>query len=79
MPLSAPIAGIFAVIYWLWYPDPYFRIKGVSDVVWVLAGINFARGAVLTYILYKPGKKGLKFEFVKNTRDVLNIALDTES
>jgi hypothetical protein len=59
-------AGIVAVvctlIFFVWYPDPYFQAVGAWNVLRVLVGVDLVLGPVLTLILFKPGKWGLKFD-----------------
>jgi hypothetical protein len=61
--LSALIVGpVLAVIYFIWFPAPYFQIQGTSQIVLVLIGVDLVLGPLLTFIVYKPGKPGLKFD-----------------
>lgn len=63
--LSAIMLGIvLAVVLLAWYPDPYFRIQNTIRLVMVLAVVQLVLGPLLTFILYKPGKKGLWFDIV---------------
>ncbi len=45
----------------VWYPSPYFEIDGGWKVWGILAGVNMV-GPLLTLIVFKPGKPGLKFD-----------------
>ena len=61
--VSAAVVGmVVAVIFFAWYPSPYFRISGGEQVLRVLIGVDLVLGPVLTFYLYKPGKKGLWFD-----------------
>ncbi len=61
--ISATVVGIvFAVIFFVWYPDPYFRIAGTGEVVRVLIGVDLVLGPLLTLILFKSGKPRLLFD-----------------
>lgn len=63
--LSAIMLGIvLAVVLLAWYPDPYFRIQNAIRLVMVLVVVQLVLGPLLTFILYKPGKKGLWFDLV---------------
>lgn len=53
---------VFAVIRVFWYPGAYFGISGVQKQLWVLTGVMFAVGPVLSTLVYKPGKKGLAMD-----------------
>lgn len=50
---------VFTAIRLLWYPGAYFAISGVQTQLWVLAGVMFVVGPVLSAFVYKPGKKNL--------------------
>lgn len=61
--ISATIVGaVFAVIFFLWYPDPYFRVSGANDIVRVLIGVDLVLGPLLTLVLFKSGKPRLLFD-----------------
>lgn len=61
--LSATVVGIVcALIFFVWYPHPYFQAIGAWSVLRVLVGVDLVLGPVLTLILFKPGKWGLKFD-----------------
>jgi hypothetical protein len=63
--ISALVVGaIFAVIFFVWYPGPTFRIAGAVSIVLVLLGVDLVLGPTLTLIVYKEGKRGLKFDLV---------------
>jgi hypothetical protein len=53
---------VFTAIRLLWYPDAYFAISGVRKQLWVLAGVMFVVGPVLSAFVYKPGKKNLAMD-----------------
>lgn len=61
--LSACLVGcVCALIFFVWYPHPYFQAVGAWNVLRVLVGVDLVLGPVLTLILFKPGKRGLKFD-----------------
>ena len=61
--ISALVVGVlFAVIFFVWYPGPTFRIAGAVSIVLVLVGVDLVLGPALTLIVYKEGKPGLKFD-----------------
>ena len=61
--LSAVIvASVLTVILLVWYPAPYFQVVGAFDVLKILIAVDLVAGPLLTLILYKPGKWGLKFD-----------------
>lgn len=60
---SALVVGtLCAVIFFVWYPAPYFAVKGASGVLLVLIGVDLVLGPTLTLILFRPRKPGLVFD-----------------
>ncbi len=60
---SALVVGtLCAVIFFVWYPAPYFAAKGASGVLLVLIGVDLILGPTLTLILFRPRKRGLVFD-----------------
>lgn len=61
--LSATIVGVVcALIFLVWYPYPYFHAMGAWSVLRILIGVDVVLGPLLTLIVFKPGKPGLKFD-----------------
>lgn len=61
--VSIMIFLIFLGIMFLaWYPPPYFEINGGWIVLRILVAVDIVVGPLLTLILFKPGKRGLKFD-----------------
>lgn len=56
------VSAACALIFLFWYPDPYFQAIGTWNVLRVLIGVDLVLGPLLTLILFKPGKWGLKFD-----------------
>jgi hypothetical protein len=56
------VSGACAVIFFVWYPRPYFEATGAWHVLRVLIGVDLVLGPLLTLIVFKPGKWGLKFD-----------------
>jgi hypothetical protein len=56
------VGGLLLLIFFLWYPDPFFRIKGAGEIIMMLVGVDLVLGPVLTLIIYRAGKPGLKFD-----------------
>ena len=50
------------IMFFVWYPTPHFEIDGGWNVWGALAGVNMVLGPLLTLIVFKPGKPGLKFD-----------------
>jgi hypothetical protein len=60
---SATIVGAACtVIFFVWYPHPYFFATGAWKVLRVLIGVDVVLGPLLTLIVFKPGKRGLKLD-----------------
>lgn len=45
-----------------WYPDPLFANDGGWRVIRIIVGVDLVLGPLLTLIIFKPGKPGLKFD-----------------
>lgn len=61
--LSAVIAGSVAgVMLLVWYPWPLFEAAGGSVLTMILVGVDVALGPLVTLVIFKAGKKGLKFD-----------------
>lgn len=56
------VSSIFAIVFLLWYPAPSFSIVGTSSIIQLLIGIDLVLGPLLTLIVFKQGKPGLKFD-----------------
>ena len=59
---AAVLAGFFALVFLGWYPAPYFSIEGTYNVIVVLIGVDLVLGPLLTLIIFKPNKPGLKMD-----------------
>ena len=59
-------ASVFAVISYLiifhWFPDFYFHFDGGSRAILTIFFVDVVLGPSLTLIIFKQGKKGLKFD-----------------
>ena len=61
--LSALIAAtVVTVMLLVWYPPPHFRAMGGEGLLKVIVGVDVTLGPLLTLIVFKPGKWGLKFD-----------------
>jgi hypothetical protein len=61
--LSALVVGaVFVLVYFLWYPGPLFEGAGGRDLFVILALVDVTVGPLITLVIFKPGKKGLKFD-----------------
>jgi hypothetical protein len=60
----ASLLLVYLLLRFLWFPGGYFAISGIGKLLLVLLGVNLAVGPVLSALVYKPGKWGLKFDLV---------------
>ena len=58
------IGGIAITAFLLWYPHGLYKVAGLDRILLVMLGIDLTAGPLLTLILYKPGKWGLKFDLI---------------
>lgn len=56
------VGGVVGIIYGSWYPEPTFGIVGVLPIMLMLIGVDLILGPLLTLVVYKHGKPGLKFD-----------------
>ena len=58
---SALIAAtVMGLVLWLWYPTPYFTAMGGDTLLRLLIGVDVAVGPLITLIIFKPAKPGLR-------------------
>jgi len=59
--LSAVIyVALLYLIVFLWYPQPYFAADGGWQGVQLITGVDLVLGPLLTLIVFKSGKPGLR-------------------
>ncbi len=46
----------------VWYPGGYFKLMEVGKVYFILMGVDVCLGPLLTLVVYRHGKKGLRFD-----------------
>ena len=61
--ISAVLAGtvLFLVVI-AWYPPPLFSAAGGKTLLLILAGVDVVLGPALTFVVFRSGKRGLKFD-----------------
>jgi len=60
---SAIIVGLFLVLtFFVLYPAPLFKVEGARLAVQILLGVDIVLGPLLTLVVFKPGKPGLKVD-----------------
>ncbi len=50
------------IVFFIWYPGPHYEIDGGLHILVIMAGVDIVLGPLLTLILFRPGKWGLKFD-----------------
>ena len=61
--LSISIAVLLlALMLGVWYPGSYFKLMGGGELIFLMAGIDVCLGPLLTFVVFKPHKKSLKFD-----------------
>lgn len=55
-------AAALTLLLGVWYPPPYFSAAGADVLALLLIGVDVVIGPLLTLIVFKPGKKGLRFD-----------------
>jgi hypothetical protein len=56
------VSCVFAVVFLAWYPQPAFEVVGAFPVIRMLVVVHLLIGPLLTMVVYKQGKPGLKFD-----------------
>jgi len=51
-----------ALAFFVWYPAPLAKAVGLLHVFLVLIGVDAVLGPTLTFLVYKVGKKSLRFD-----------------
>ncbi|MCH7309975.1 TfpX/TfpZ family type IV pilin accessory protein [Acinetobacter sp. ANC 4805] len=61
--LSLLVASfIMAVVFFMWYPYPLGKATGVTRIFLMVVGVDIILGPLLTWLVYKEGKKTLIFD-----------------
>jgi len=61
--ISLAIAGAaIAVILGLWFPRPLFEAAGGLGLLYLLVGVDVVLGPLLTLVVFRSGKPGMKFD-----------------
>jgi hypothetical protein len=54
--------AILSLLIFAWFPPPFFTSDGGWQGIRIIAGVDLVLGPLLTLIVFKPGKPGLKFD-----------------
>ncbi len=53
---------VLSIMYFFWFPKAYFALMGGKKLITLIGVIDVFLGPLLTFIIFKSGKKGLKFD-----------------
>jgi hypothetical protein len=57
------IAAVAALlIFFVWYPNPLQAAVGANKLFWLILTIDVILGPLLTFVVFNPAKKSLKFD-----------------
>ena len=61
--ICATIAtAVLTLMLGVWYPRPVFEAEGGLGLAFILVGVDVTIGPLITLIIFKSGKPGLKFD-----------------
>jgi hypothetical protein len=61
--ISIAIAvAVVALMLSLWYPGELFEAAGGNDLILILVGVDVVVGPLITLVIFRAGKRGLKFD-----------------
>lgn len=61
--ISALLASVVLLLmFFVWYPDGYFEFLGGGKIFYMIMAVDVSLGPLLTFVVYKVGKKTLKFD-----------------
>jgi hypothetical protein len=61
--ISIAIAvAVLALMLSIWYPGPLFKASGGNDLLFILVAVDVIVGPLITLIVFRSGKRGLKFD-----------------
>jgi hypothetical protein len=56
------VTSVLLTMYLLWYPSAYFTLMGGRKLITLIGFVDIFLGPLLTLIVFKSGKKSLKFD-----------------
>lgn len=63
--LTCFIAAVaVCIMVFVWYPPPLFQLLGGFGLLFLISGCDMVIGPLLTLVVFKSGKKGMKFDLV---------------
>lgn len=57
-------AAALAVMLLVWYPRPLFEASGGTGLLYILVGVDVVIGPLITLVVFKAGKRGMRFDLV---------------
>ncbi len=54
--------AVIAMMLGVWYPGPLFEAAGGTGILYILVGVDVVLGPLLTLVVFKSGKRGMKFD-----------------
>lgn len=58
----AVAVSVLAFMLSFWYPGQLFEASGGNDLLFILVGVDVALGPLITLVIFRSGKRGLKFD-----------------
>lgn len=58
------VSLVFGIVFYAWYPNPFFDAVGAWSVIRILVGVDLVLGPLLTLIVFKPAKRLLIVDVV---------------
>ena len=55
-------AAVITLMLGVWYPGPLFEAAGGNGLLYILVGVDVILGPLLTLVVFKSGKRGMKFD-----------------
>ena len=56
------VASFLLLVFFVWYPKPLMDAEGGWDIIILLVVIDLILGPLMTFVVFKPDKKSLKFD-----------------
>jgi hypothetical protein len=59
-----PISVVIGMVFLIWYPEPSLEVLGAASIMQLVVVVHLAIGPLLTLVVYKHGKPGLRFDLI---------------
>ncbi len=56
------ISALFLIILLYWFPEPFLGATNFKEIALILIAIDLILGPLLTFVVFNPGKKGLRLD-----------------